>query len=165
MDQVPLESYRIIEAADGLVTDYLLSVYSLFEETLDLRSYMSGVWREVAYEGLNSAVAGTLAHLATAMVKRTEAAIMIEFPGHESYETVMQTMTRGNIEKAQGNFTMSLHRISGADGTTEMMEEVKMDVKEQFFIYAYQDLVDFVTDFQATRSGKPTKRMLTEIDK
>lgn len=165
LDQVPLESYRIIEAADGIVTDYLLAVYSLFEETLDLRSYMSGVWREVAYEGLNSAVAGTLAHLATAMVKRTEAAIMIEFPGHESYETVMQTMTRGNIEKAQGNFTMTLHRISGADWTTEMVEEAKMDVKEQFLIYAYQDLVDFVTDFQATRSGKPTKRMLAEIDK
>ncbi|KKP04156.1 hypothetical protein THAR02_03748 [Trichoderma harzianum] len=165
LDQVPLESYRIIEAADGIVTDYLLAIYSLFEETLDLRSYMSGVWREVAYEGLNSAVAGTLAHLATAMVKRTEAAIMIEFPGHESYETVMQTMTRGNIEKAQGNFTMALYRTSDADGATEMMEEAKMDVKEQFLIYAYQDLVDFVTDFQATRSGKPTKRMLAEIDK
>ncbi|KAL7955682.1 hypothetical protein V8C34DRAFT_290742 [Trichoderma compactum] len=165
LDQVPLESYRIIENASGIVTDYLLAVYSLFEETCDLRSYMSGVWREVAYEGLNSAVAGTLAHVATAMVKRTEASIMVEFPGHESYETVMQTITRGNIEKAQGNYIMTLYRIHGADGSTEEMEETKLDVKEQFLIHAYQDLVDFVTDFQATRSGKPTKRMLAEIDR
>lgn len=165
LDQVPLESYRIIEDADGIVTDYLLAVYALFEESCDLRLYMSGVWHDVAYKGLNGAVAATLADLATAMVKRAESAIMIEFPGHESYETVMQTITRGNIEKAQGNFSMALHRVSDADGQTEKMEGANLDVKEQFLIYAYRDLVDFVTDFQATRSGKPTKRMLEQIDK
>ncbi|PNP54431.1 hypothetical protein THARTR1_04988 [Trichoderma harzianum] len=165
LDQVPLESYRIIENADGLVTDYLMSVYALFEEICDLRLHMSGLWHEVAYEGLNSAVAGTLADLVTAMIKRTEAAIMVEFPGHESYETVMQTITRGNIEEAQGNFIMTLYRGDGPDRPPEKMGEAELDVKEQFLIYAYQDLVDFVTDFQATRSGKPTKRMLQEIDK
>ncbi|KAM0451615.1 hypothetical protein ACHAPV_009852 [Trichoderma viride] len=165
LDQVPLESYRIIEDADGIVTDYLLAVYALFEESIDLRLYMSGVWHDVVYKGHNGAVAATLADLATAMVKRTEAAIMIEFPGHESYETAMQTITRGNIEKAMSNFSMSLHKVSNADGRTQKMEETNLDVKEQFLIYAYQDLVDFVTDFQATRSGKPTKRMLEQIDK
>lgn len=165
LDQVPLESYRIIGDADGIVTDYLLAVYALFEESIDLRLYMSGVWHDVAYKGLNGAVAATLADLATAMVKRTEAAIMIEFPGHESYETVMRTITRGNIKKAMSNFSISIHRVSDADGRTEKMEEAKLDAKEQFLIYAYQDLVDFVTDYQATRSGKPTKRMLEQIDK
>lgn len=165
LDQVPLESYRIIEDADGIITDYLLAVYALFEESIDLRLYMSGVWHDVAYKGLNGAVAATLADLATAMVKRTEVAIMIEFPGHESYETVMRTITRGNIEKAMSNFSMSIHRVSDEDGRIEKMEEAKLDVKEQFLIYAYQDLVDFVADYQATRSGKPTKRMLEQIDK
>ncbi|KAL6876635.1 hypothetical protein J3F83DRAFT_726527 [Trichoderma novae-zelandiae] len=165
LDEVPLESYRIIEDAEGNVTDYLLAVYALFQEICDLRQYMSGVWHEVAYEGLNSAVAATLGDLATAMVKRAESAIMVDFPGHESYETVMRTITRGNIEKAQGNFTMALYRTGGADGRMEKVEEADVDVKEQFLIYAYWDLVDFVTDFQATRSGKPTKRMLEEIDK
>lgn len=165
LDQVPLESYRIIEDADGIVTDYLLAVYALFQESIDLRQYMSGVWHDVAYKGLNGAVAATLADLATAMVKRTETAVMIDFPGHESYETVMQTITRGNIEKAMSNFSMSILKVSNADGRTEKMEEATLDVKEQFLIYAYQDLLDFVTDFQATRSGKPTKRMLEQIDK
>ncbi|KAL6889291.1 hypothetical protein HDV57DRAFT_321194 [Trichoderma longibrachiatum] len=165
LDEVPLESYRIIEDADGIVTDYLLAVYALFQEIGDLRMYMSSVRREVAYEGLNSAVAATLNDLATAIVKRTESAIMVDFPGHESYETVMRTMTRGNVEKAQGNYTMALYRAAGSDGRPEKMEEASLDVKEQFLIYAYRDLVDFVTAFQATRSGKPTKRMLQEIDK
>lgn len=165
LDQVPLESYRIIEDADGIVTDYLLAVYALFEEICDLRLYMSGVWHEVAYEGLNSAVAATLTNLATAIIKRAESAIMVEFPGHESYETVMRTITRGDIEKAQGNFTMTLYRTWSADGQAEKVEEANLDVKEQFLIYAYWDLIDFVTDFQATRSGEPTKRMLEEIDK
>lgn len=142
-----------------------MAVFALFQESVDLRLYMSGVWHDVAYKGLNGAVAATLADLSTAMVKRTESAIMIDFPGHESYETVMGTITRGNIEKAMSNFSMSIHRVSNADGRKEKMEEAKLDVKEQFLIYAYQDLVDFVTDFQATRSGKPTKRMLEQIDK
>ncbi|KAM0470338.1 hypothetical protein ACHAPX_009956 [Trichoderma viride] len=165
LEQVPLESYRIIEDTDGIVTDYLMAVFALFQESVDLRLYMSGVWHDVAYKGLNGAVAATLADLSTAMVKRTESAIMIDFPGHESYETVMGTITRGNIEKAMSNFSMSIHRVSNADGRKEKMEEAKLDVKEQFLIYAYQDLVDFVTDFQATRSGKPTKSMLEQIDK
>ncbi|PTB68295.1 hypothetical protein BBK36DRAFT_1115287 [Trichoderma citrinoviride] len=165
LDEVPLESYRIIEDVDGTVTDYLLAVYALFEEICDLRLYMSGVWREVAYEDLNSAVAATLGDLATAIVKRAESAIMVDFPGHESYETVMRTITRGDIEKAQGKFKLTLYKTGGSDGPAEKMEETSLDIKEYFLIYAYRDLVDFVTDFQATRSGKPTKRMLQEIDK
>ncbi|TFA98281.1 DNA repair protein rad13 [Trichoderma ghanense] len=165
LDEVPLESYRIIEDVDGTVTDYLLPVYALFEEICDLRLYMSGVWREVAYEDLNGAVAATLGDLATAIVKRAESAIMVDFPGHESYETVMRTITRGDIEKVQGKFKMTLYKTSDSGGPAEKMEETSLDIKEYFLTYAYRDLVDFVTDFQATRSGKPTKRMLQEIDK
>ena len=89
---------------------------------------------------------------------------MVDFPGHESYETVMRTITRGDIEKAQSNFTMTL-RTEGADEQAEKVEEAALDVKEHFLVYAYWDLLAFVTDFQATRTGKPTKRMLQEIDK
>lgn len=47
--------------------------------------------------------------------------------------------------------------------TAEVVHETAIDIKERFSIHAYQDLLDFVTDFQKTRSGKPTKRMLAEI--
>jgi hypothetical protein len=58
LDEVPLESYRIIEDESGLVTDYLMAVYSLVRQWIELRDYVQGLWHEVAYENLNSAVAG-----------------------------------------------------------------------------------------------------------
>ncbi|KAI1637118.1 hypothetical protein F4809DRAFT_341918 [Biscogniauxia mediterranea] len=163
LDQVPLESYRIIEDGDGIVTDYLMAVYALASEWSDLRRYLLKLWQEVAYEGLNSAVAAAVSHLAIEMVKQTESSIFIEFPNHESYETVMQTITRGNIDKAQGMFTISMF-ITGPDSSgAKKVRETNVDIKEQLMIHTYRALLDFVEDFQKTRSGKPTKRMLAEI--
>jgi hypothetical protein len=162
-DEIPLESYRIIEDESGVVTDYLMAVYSLVKEWIELRNYVQGLWREVSYGDLNSAVAGALSNMAVAMIKQTQSAIFVNFPGHESYDTVMQTITRGDPEKAQGSFHMSLHRVGPSAETAEMVQEVDIDVKEQFLIYTYWDLLDFIMDFQKTRSGKPTKRMLSEI--
>lgn len=42
-------------------------------------------------------------------------------------------------------------------------EDREVDGKEQSLTYPYQDLADFIVDYQATRSGKPTKKMLAEI--
>lgn len=163
LEEVPLESYRIIEDEDGLVTDYLVAVYSLVMQWIELRHYVQSLWRQVSYGGLNSAVAGTLSNMAIAMVKQTESAIFVDFPGHESYETVMNTITRGDPEKAQGMFHMSLHQIQPGGKVAEKVQEADLDIKEQFLIHAYWDLLDFITDFQKNRSGKPTKRMLSEI--
>jgi hypothetical protein len=163
LDEVPLESYRIIEDESGLVTDYLMAVYSLVREWIELRHYLQGLWREVSYGSLNSAIAGEVSNVAIAMVKKTQSLIFVEFPGHDSYETVMKTITRGNVEKAQGMFHVAIHRVGPDNKTIEKVHEMDVDVKEQFLIHTYQALLDFVTDFQQTRSGKPTKRVLSEI--
>lgn len=163
LDEVPLESYRIIEDESGLVTDYLMAVYSLVRQWIELRHYVQGLWREVAYGGLNTAVAGTMSNIAIAMVKQAESAIFVDFPGHESYETVMKTITRGDPEKAQGMFHMSLHKVGSGGEVVQEGQEMDVDVKEQFLIHSYWDLVDFITDFQKTRSGKPTKPILSTI--
>jgi hypothetical protein len=163
LEEVPLESYRIIEDESGLVTDYLMAVYSLLRQWGQLRHYLQGLWREVSYGGLNSAIAGELSNIAIAMVKQTESSIWVDFPGHDSYETVMNTITRGNVEKAQSNFHIMLHRIGSDETTAEKVHEVDVDIQEQFSIHMYQALLDFITDFRQTRSGKPTKRMLSEI--
>ena len=163
LDEIPLESYRIIEDESGLVTDYLIAIYSLVKEWIELRHYVQGLWREVSYGGLNSSVAGALSNMAVAMIKQTESAIFVNFPGHESYETVMKTITRGDLEKAQGSFHMALYRMGPCAEPAEKVQEVDIDVKEQFLIHTYWDLLDFIMDFQETRSGKPTKRMLSEI--
>ena len=162
-NDIPLESYRIIEDENGLITDYLMAVYSLVKEWIELRHYVQGLWREASYGGLNSGVAGALSNMAVAMIKQTESAIFVNFPRHESYETVMKTITRGDLEKAQGSFHMALHRMGPGAEVAEKVQEVDIDVKEQFLIHAYWDLLDFILDFQKTRTGKPTKRMLSEI--
>ncbi|KZF19909.1 hypothetical protein L228DRAFT_256894 [Xylona heveae TC161] len=139
LDEIPLESYRIIEDEHGLVTDYLMAVYSLVQQWMELRDYLQSIWHQVAYKAIG-------------MVAQTESKIFVDFPGHDSFETVMKTITRGDPDKAKSRFEISLHML-----------DTFIDVKEQFLVHAYRDLLDFITDFQKTRSGKPTNPMLSEI--
>ncbi|KAJ4316572.1 hypothetical protein N0V84_007769 [Fusarium piperis] len=162
-DEIPMESVKIIEDADGIMTDYLMAVYTAVNEWIDLRMYAQGLWKEVAYHGLNGAVAGAVSNIAVSMIKQTSSAIFVDFPGHDSYETIMKTITRGDPDKAQGNFTIAKYAIDPHGRLSDKPQETAVDVKEQFLIHAYQDLVDFVTDFQLNRSGKPTKAMQANI--
>lgn len=163
MADIPIESYRIIEDGEGLVTDYLMAVHAVIGEWMDLRLYTQDLWREVAYDGLNSAVAAALTNIAVSMVKRTCITVFAEFPGHESYDTIINTMTRGDLEKAQTQFEMSLYRVSQCGHQTDKVKETFLDVKEQFWVHAYNDLVDFISDFRKNR-GKPTKAMQAQLD-
>ncbi|KAL3469957.1 hypothetical protein BJX99DRAFT_264666 [Aspergillus californicus] len=144
LDKVPLESYRIIEDQTGIVTDYLLAVYSLITEWSELRQFLQDTWHDVAYKGLNSSVASTLSNIALAMISKAGTNVEADFPGHTSFETIVKTISRGDYDKAQ-----------------ECSKDI--DVKELFMINAYEDLHDFVVVFQLNRSGKPTKSMLAEI--
>jgi hypothetical protein len=163
LDEVPLESYRIIDDESGIITDYLMAVFSLVKQWIELRSYVQGLWREVSYCALHSAVAGALSNMAIAMIKQTESAIFVDFPGHESYETVMKTITRGDPDKAKGTFHMTLYQMQPGAKVAEAVQQTDVDIKEQFLIHAYWDLLAFISDFQKTRSGKPTKPILSEI--
>jgi hypothetical protein len=160
---VPVESYRIIEDKDGLVSEYLLAVYAVVREWVELRSFAQDLWREVAYVGLNGAVAASLTSTAVAMVKQTCIAVFTDFPGHESYDTIIQTITRGDPEKAQAQFGLSLYRISACGQQTEKVQERKLDAKEHFWVHSYNDLVTFIKDFQMNRTGKPTKAMQVQL--
>ncbi|KAJ3539184.1 hypothetical protein NM208_g5593 [Fusarium decemcellulare] len=164
-DEIPIESIKIIEDEDFSISDYLIAVYSAVKEWVELRAYVQGTWREVAYDGLNGAAAAAISNMALSMIKRTTSTIFVDFPGHDSYETIMKTITRGDPDKAQGMFTMMQYAVDDQGTLVKKSKETAVNVKEQFLIYAYQDLVDFVTDFQANRSGKPTKAMQTKIAK
>ena len=162
---VPMESYKIIEAGDsGLVTEYLMAVYEMFRECTDLRGYLQDIWRDTAYNNLNSAIAGAVSNMAVSMIKRSASAMFVEFPGDDSFTKMMNTITRGDPDKAQGMFQMNLHSINQENGEIKKMREVDVDVREQFLVHTFDHLLDFVKDYQATRSGKPTKRMLAEIN-
>ncbi|KAL6902502.1 hypothetical protein GGI43DRAFT_422180 [Trichoderma evansii] len=160
LDDTPLKRYRIVE--DNNMTMYAMAVFALTRDMIQLRSFLQDIWRKVAYKNLNSAVAATVSNIAVAMIRQSEATIFVDFPGYESFEMVKQTITRGDVERAVTEFQFALHRIKikNSSETTETL----LDIKELFFIHTYHDLVDFITDYQKTRSGKPTKRMLAQID-
>ncbi|KAI7245624.1 hypothetical protein KC319_g3163 [Hortaea werneckii] len=162
LSDLPIESYRIIEDQDGLISDYLMAVYAVVQEWMELRSYTQDLWHEVTYEGLNGAVAASLTNTAVAMVKQTCIAVFVEFPGHESYETIMQTITRGDIERAQQQFSLDLYRMRDS-GRPEKIRQTYLDAKESFWVHTYNDLVAFITDFQKNR-GKPTKAMQAQLN-
>ena len=154
MADIPVESYRIIEDTDGLVSEYLVAVYSVISEWVELRSFTQELWRETAYANLNGAVSASLTKSAVAMIKQTCIAVFAEFPGHESYKTIIQTITHGDRERAQAQFGLSLYRVSECGHQTEKVQERTLDAKEQFWVHAYNDLVAFITDFQKNRTGK-----------
>ncbi|GAB1741341.1 hypothetical protein NU219Hw_g6578t1 [Hortaea werneckii] len=162
LSDLPIESYRIIEDQDGLVSDYLMAVYAVVQEWMELRSYTQDLWHEVAYEGLNGAVAASLTNTAVAMVKQTCIAVFAEFPGHESYETIMQTITRGDIERAQQQFSLDLYRMMDS-GRPEKVRHTYLDAEESFWVHTYNDLLAFIADFQKNR-GTPTKAMQAQLN-
>lgn len=164
LEDVPIESYRIIEDESGTVTEYLMAVDALVEEWCDLRQYLSGLWTDVAYAGLNSATAGTISKMAVAMLERSEFAIFLDFPGHDSYQTVMKTVMRGDPERKDSIFSVAKWKLGPGSNNTKAAE-VDVDMKEFLLIHAYQDFMAFITDFQKNRNGKPSKALAKELGK
>lgn len=162
LEDVPLESYRIIEDESGTVTDYLMAVYALVQEWCDLREWLSDLWIDVAYAGLNSATAGVVSKMAVAMLERSEFAVFLDFPGHDSYDTVMKTVMRGDPERKDSIFSVSKWQL-GPRGSHAKIAEVKVDMKELLLIHAYQDFMAFITDFHKNSNGKPSKALVKEL--
>ncbi|OIW22387.1 hypothetical protein CONLIGDRAFT_638365 [Coniochaeta ligniaria NRRL 30616] len=161
LKDVPIESYRILQDKDGITTEYYMAVRALAYEWADIRAYLQEVWRETMYGGINIAVPGALLKMAVNIVQRSAAGMFVDYPGQDSFELVINTFTRGKLDETDyvretlGYFHPSgLHFLEG-----------DVDAREQLMTYSYRDLIDFVTDFQKSRSGKPTKRMMKEIGK
>lgn len=164
LEDVPLKDYRIIEDESGTATEYLMAVYALVQEWCDLRQYLSGTWTDVAYAGLNGATAGAVSNMAIAMLERSEFAIFLDFPGHDSYKTVVKTFIRGDPEKKDSMFSVAEWKLESG-GNHPKISEVKADMKELLLIHAFQDFMTFITDFQKNSNGKPTKALAKELGK
>ncbi|PTB69505.1 hypothetical protein BBK36DRAFT_1187349 [Trichoderma citrinoviride] len=156
---VPPESYHIIE--DDELQQYFMAAYSMAKDWIELRSLLQDFWRRVAYRNLNGAMVAALCNIAVAMIKQSEAVIFGEFPGYESLDMMILTFIHGDAEKAARECRF-INNLDDVKGFWES-EEMPVDVQETFLINVYDDLVDFINDFQKTRSGKPTKRMLAQL--
>jgi hypothetical protein len=90
---------------------------------------------------------------AIAKVKQTCIAVFAGFPDHESYDTIIQTVIRRDLEKAQAQVGLGLYRISACGHQHEKVHDRKLDVKEQFWVYLYNGLLTFVEDNSLSESN------------
>lgn len=139
--EVPLENFCIVDGPEGVRADYQMASISMLEEWADLRKHVQALWISVAYEDINVAVAGALSEMAIAMIRRTALVVFVEFPdGHDTFESM----------------TYRSQDFSHNDSSS-----LNYDDKERCSLYIYHDLLEFLTDFQKNRNGRPTKRMQT----
>ncbi|KAK8134926.1 hypothetical protein PG984_006938 [Apiospora sp. TS-2023a] len=144
---------------DSYNPDYCMAIFALAQEWIDLRGLVQSHWYIASYDGANSAVAAGTTRVAFVQFRRSEAALAIDFPRHDDYYTIMNTLTHGDHGQRDTPMDFSLFNRYGKAKT----HTVLVDVKEQLLVHTYQDLMDFLIDFQKTRSGKPTKSMLARI--
>lgn len=76
------------------------------------------------------------------------------FPDNESYETILSTITKGDLDKAQMDFKLGIYRIARYGQIGEKIQAISLDVKEHFCVYAYNDMTTFLDDFRQNRTGK-----------
>ncbi|KAK7949177.1 uncharacterized protein PG986_010063 [Apiospora aurea] len=154
--QVALEDCCFIEDGD---IGYQMACQALAEKYIGLRSRNQNTWRDVAYKGLHSAVGAGVSHFAVAMFQQSESAFAIDFPDRNNYQTAMDALTGGRPDQRGVVLRVVGHDSAG----NEQAKTFDLDMKEQIMLYAYRDLLCFLRDFQKTYSGRPTKRMLDEI--
>jgi hypothetical protein len=164
--ELPLDSYGIVQDEDGQTHEFLFAAYAVAKDCAALRHLMQGVWREAAYKRWNVAAAGAMAKLSVAMVQRTCSAMFVDFPDRDHYGAVIDALlVGGNPDHPKSGLTISegLQRLVSGDCRAVGEETAAADVAEGLMLHTYKDLVDFVQDFRKTRSGKPTKRLLTQV--
>lgn len=154
---VPLENYRFLESEEELETEYCIAAWALRSEWTEARDVIQTMWMEVSIEGMNCAIAASVCNVAVAKLKRTTMEIFIDFPDKESYESAIRSLANGDLDTCEN--LLGCH-----DSASDPENRVPVDVKEQLLYYAYEALVDFVTDFQKNRNGKPTKAMQSSLN-
>ncbi|KAK7920140.1 hypothetical protein PG985_008162 [Apiospora marii] len=162
VNQIDLEKCRIIEDDIDDIKDnveYRMAARALAQEWIDLRGSVQGQWCCVVYDGTNSAVAAGVANAAIEMLQRSELVLQLDFPEYAYYHAVMNSLTNRNPEWRR----MAVN-VAMPDNRDQMaVHKVGVDVKEQLMVHAYEALLEFLDDFRKTRSGKPTKAMLAQI--
>ncbi|KAF4555126.1 Hypothetical protein D9617_3g021970 [Elsinoe fawcettii] len=159
-DEVTLDQYRIVHEDEERRTDYFMAVFSFFHDWVELRKDILWAWFAVAFHGDNAAVAGATSTWAVAFIKRAEQMIARDFPGEEDFSSMLFTLDY--IYKISETNTTP-HTASRISIVLPDQEAEFLDAKEALSMYAYYDLIDFITDFQQNRNGKPTKEMAKRL--
>ncbi|KAI4731415.1 hypothetical protein E4T49_00622 [Aureobasidium sp. EXF-10728] len=140
---VPLENYCLVDGPESVLADYRMALVSVFVEWWKLREHVQIRWLNVAYEDFNSAIAGAVSEMAITMIRKTALAVFVEFPsGFDTYQAMTRDFNHDDLE----DLFLS-----------------NPEIGEAFSMHIYQDLLDFLIDYQKNRTGKPTKRMQAKL--
>ncbi|KAG6006495.1 hypothetical protein E4U21_007040 [Claviceps maximensis] len=163
-----LEQYGILDDDSHVAAEYFLAVSSFLEQSIDLRLHCQHAWYQVAYETSIPIAAVATSEQCIAMIQRSHKSISSDFPGSHAYVGLINAFTRGGIDKLQQYTTI---RISGeAECSTSCQSMIETPVsresmRELLMEHTYNDLVEFLRDYQTTSSGVPTKPMQAEISR
>lgn len=136
-----------------------MAIRALAQEWIDLRGSFQGQWSCVAYDGTNIAVAAGVTKADIEMLWRSELVLELEFPNYATYHNITNALTDRNP-----NWRRMRVNVGMPDKRGRMMaHSVGVDVKEQLMLHAYENLLGFLNDFQKSRSGKPTRAMLVQV--
>ena len=133
-----------------------LAVYDLFKEFVRLRKFLNDTWKEVIYDGLNSAVAVAVSFAAINLVNKY---YVDTTPERLHYINMIRYFTDYQNSKSYVQpFPVSAYRVR-RDGSCSEKFQRHVEVKEMFMIYTFESIVEFIAHFHATQDGKPTERM------
>ncbi|KAF9870995.1 hypothetical protein CkaCkLH20_11412 [Colletotrichum karsti] len=166
---VELEHCNIVGDDNAMFGDYLMAANAIATESAMLRCYLQDVWRAVAYEDYNSAVAAAQSNVAVSMIRQASVALFTGFSGEEPFAWVFHTLrsmtfkdsSSSGVDKHEWDVWMRTREPDGEDDG--MTGGEVMDVTEQLMGYAFMDLTDFIDDFRKNRTGKPTKAMQSKL--
>ncbi|KAM0405325.1 hypothetical protein ACHAQC_000402 [Fusarium culmorum] len=159
-EQIPLERLLNIDGQDERANNFMLAVHSAAQQWIELRWCTAYVWKEAVNSGVthNTAVAAATSKVAFSMVRRTHAAMLADFAGNDSYQTIVRALARGDVSNAQGTFQFDIANPNG-----EIIPRTIDDIEEQFLYHVYKALKAFLDDFRLNRTGKPTRNMTRRI--
>ncbi|KAH0346582.1 hypothetical protein KCU81_g3933, partial [Aureobasidium melanogenum] len=146
--EVPLRDYRVVDGPDDK-RDRAIMILTAFVEDLRLRNELQSWWGAVAHNQSTISVAGVMSNTAIALVKRTAAALFVESDAKgehsDSYISLLNDIANG--------------------GPADLGHTWFAKYGKRFGIYIYNALVEFVTDYQKNRNGRPTKRLRAQLVK
>ncbi|KAH0438420.1 hypothetical protein CcaCcLH18_03407 [Colletotrichum camelliae] len=167
-DCVSLNDCDIVGDEEDPFGSYSMATHALAEEWASLRTYIQDIWHEVAYHGFNSVVAAAQSKVAVSMIQQAQLAIFAEFPNRDGYANVLRTFrteSKDNPRSEECDWypVFLVATLYGLNKEHLGRESGLVDVAEQSMVFAYYDLLDFITDYRKNRNGKPTKALQTGI--
>lgn len=164
--KMPLEQYGIMDDDHHVAAEHFLVASSILEQCIDLRLQSQKRWWLVAYTAFQPLTALSTSAQSIAMIQRAHKTMSLEFPGSHSYKSLINAYTRGGMENLQPTTTIRVYRKRGSDECCVSMQETAVSrepMRELLMEHAYNNLVEFLEDYEMTPSGAPTKSMQAEI--